>query len=1193
MRDGKDAVCFTAGFEGAAFSAGVIHAYLAADRLPPKVVAGISMGALSAAAMQKAYREFQSGAEAGIDTEAARWAWYRRYLGEISDRPLDVLWDAIPDPSDFFAEMPPVRDAAVPDRFEEKQQQARRSRFLLVLLGRWLAGLTVRVNQAFDVVVRYVRWKEEYPEPALLPWLVPRLRRLLALAGTALPVLARLVVAVAFGGFFPERLFSRRRARPLFGWTLFVTSWLILAAPFVLATILGLAFFGAPPGFWFWWIALFLLVAAPPASFAFPTFLQRRGRSLIHGLLSECGCSKSLVNDFHLRQRLMSLFDVDENAPVGDQPMPALLVAAPLPTLTRRTSPTASQPLVARQVWAGARVPLIEALRAALALPVVLEPLSVAVSRDERIGEGWLGRDVERPKAGRIDLVDGSVIRQNPIPALFRFLKDDPHLTEELRGAGLEDAAIHVVYGVPAGPVVRDGDGTFPEELANIVDIARLSSRLARRRDTQVEVAQTNFLSRLELVAGSAPAAGADRIWPVFADEIAPEADLAFDNPLSPQRSEVLERAASGCRATLERLYTPQIGELARSISPDGNHVSCADLLADCAPARFSSGETRSSPGVQEVCGACPKILRRPRAGMDLPTFDPFPRLNFEAQPPVEIARSLSREEPRIVLVTSGGVFRGSFHIGLAGALLATGVRPDLIVGASVGSLMGAAIGKMFDGGGAETLEKLVSLFLRVDRKVALTKTLKTAAREIGVRGCSVDLSPAELRRLIREGSRADAGYAAAGAPPALIDAISDLFMIPHRETARIAAGFVAGHVTMAFLRLMGQLKRETIRRLDVQNALMGVSLLGNAFRDVLFEEPFVRGGAEYLGRQPFARAGLAFYCTTTDLGSESAVILGDDTPHPGQPWDFLECCLSSSAFPAVFSPRRESDLFPGTGSFSRRYADGGMFDNLPFLPAIRILAHFQAKRSETHSGSALDRLRARQERPDLILVGALDVNPEEAPDRDGPFESIPAIGSRAATLRNNVKIRSFEAQSEIVHRLVKRILALPGVPSSNDHFLDAVVDAGVLPVFPMDKEHLNETFGFCRSTGLHEATVRKSIANGCFETLRALVAQRGLAGKALEGLRPDRAPWVRRRAPGTVEPDICPYYSTTRQFKTDVHGKKVPDDDTLAPLACPFARGALSREVFAECTRDPGHRKRLSMAASGSGGQAGPRTER
>src|SRR5882724_1547048 len=58
--NGNDAVCFTAGFAGAIFGAGTIHAYLVSDRRPPQVVAGISMGALNAAAMQRCYRELQA-----------------------------------------------------------------------------------------------------------------------------------------------------------------------------------------------------------------------------------------------------------------------------------------------------------------------------------------------------------------------------------------------------------------------------------------------------------------------------------------------------------------------------------------------------------------------------------------------------------------------------------------------------------------------------------------------------------------------------------------------------------------------------------------------------------------------------------------------------------------------------------------------------------------------------------------------------------------------------------------------------------------------------------------------------------------------------------------------------------------------------------------------------------------------------
>src|SRR5947209_5821630 len=56
-KDGNDAVCFTPGFPGATFGAGTIHAYLAADRNPPKVVAGISLGTLSAAVMQRCYKD--------------------------------------------------------------------------------------------------------------------------------------------------------------------------------------------------------------------------------------------------------------------------------------------------------------------------------------------------------------------------------------------------------------------------------------------------------------------------------------------------------------------------------------------------------------------------------------------------------------------------------------------------------------------------------------------------------------------------------------------------------------------------------------------------------------------------------------------------------------------------------------------------------------------------------------------------------------------------------------------------------------------------------------------------------------------------------------------------------------------------------------------------------------------------------
>jgi hypothetical protein len=104
----NEGICFTAGPKGAAFGVGVIHAWLASDRHYPIVAAGISAGALTAAAMQRCYRELEQAKTSGpAEREAARWRWFRQYLRDISVDPLEFLWRAFPDPVDFAADQPP------------------------------------------------------------------------------------------------------------------------------------------------------------------------------------------------------------------------------------------------------------------------------------------------------------------------------------------------------------------------------------------------------------------------------------------------------------------------------------------------------------------------------------------------------------------------------------------------------------------------------------------------------------------------------------------------------------------------------------------------------------------------------------------------------------------------------------------------------------------------------------------------------------------------------------------------------------------------------------------------------------------------------------------------------------------------------------------------------------------------------
>jgi len=121
INGGNDAVCFTAGFTGAMFGAGAIHAYLAADREPPAVVAGISAGAINAAAMQRCYQELKSSHSTGDNREVPRWRWFREYLSALTDDPLGVIWRGLPRLTDFSADLPPVQDTSIATLSSDKK----------------------------------------------------------------------------------------------------------------------------------------------------------------------------------------------------------------------------------------------------------------------------------------------------------------------------------------------------------------------------------------------------------------------------------------------------------------------------------------------------------------------------------------------------------------------------------------------------------------------------------------------------------------------------------------------------------------------------------------------------------------------------------------------------------------------------------------------------------------------------------------------------------------------------------------------------------------------------------------------------------------------------------------------------------------------------------------------------------------
>jgi predicted acylesterase/phospholipase RssA len=1208
---GNDAVCFTAGLQGAPFSAGTIHAYLVAHRPPPAVVAGVSMGAVSAAAMQRAYRDVQASAaqqQSGPEQNAARWRWFREYLRAISERPFDVFWNAIPDQSDFFADMEPIKDPSIP-----KDDEARRRLYLLVKTGRWIAGLPVSIRVLADLVVNLVRVLERYPKSRKA---VSGLR----IGWDLIQLVSRVVLHNCLSPkFFPEHKFPRsisasgkggafqRIPRPIFGWAVWLGLWVnflsllgLSAAALLLVLgkyVAGLSFmsrYGAQA----WWLlgisaSVLLLTWLIMVAIIFSP--DRRRRLAAH-VLNRIGLDRSLINDFHLRAKLNQLFDPDmlrdrpepaPPTPLTEEPMPIVLVAAPLQTLFK-----GDKPLSARQLWAKPQAPLVDALMGAIAAPPFYEPFHLGSEEQLR---WWLDpetmKQLELKKGGYkpLDLVDGGLIRQNPIPALFSYLRSNPRVARRLERN--KKPALHVVYRVPIeGALGTDGPPKRESEtdINNIVDVSILSLGLSQRRDTQLEVIQTNFISQLQShIEADTGAQPEGRPVAIFADQIAPQEQVSFRNPLNPRREDIMKVVAAGCRRTLETLYRDEVEQLP-SAAESVEEIDCSALIHGLRKGTHAPGEL---PGLPEVCRECSQRLSRSSSAKEMVTsvVGSSPEELGDAQQFYQSHKKLSGESPRLVFVANGGVFRGAFHIGMLGALAGFGIKPDLIVGTSVGTLIGGALGAMcaWEKKRFWRLGLLTSTFLHVDDRVALTRTLKAAARELGLRGRSVRLSPRQVRNMMRRGTRADAGFAASGAPPAVVDALSDLLLIPQRETQVIARTFLAGDITKATHLLLVQMKKKTLRRLDIEQAVIGTSLLAQVAEKLLTDGNVALRNA----RQPFNE--VAYFGTTTNLKSQSPMLLGGYDRYKGSPYDYVEAALASSAFPAVFAPRLESAVFPGSGRTDTFFADGGMFDNLPFLPAIQVLSWAQCgyRQSRGAQLDSRDFLRKRHERPDLMLAGALDVLPESDPEAQGAFDTLAAICRRSGSLAHNVKIRSFEYGSEQIHKQLKVYLGQsgngletavdPGDPPGIS-LADKVVDAAVLPVFPASADHLNGTFSFCASTGLDRERVQRSIANGCFETLRAFAEAEKGEGFAAETMRTlfafKKFPRFSPRASGKpAGKNQCPY------FKMEI-AKEVRSMD------CPFAVASQERGekgldhpdypeamgVHTTCINDPVHRGKL-----------------
>jgi len=312
---GNDSVCFTAGYKGAAFAAGVIHAHLAADRKAPLVVSGISMGAVNAAALRRCYQEL--AAAPPDDREVARWAWYRKYLRTLTQRPLQPIWDSIPDLEDFFTKRYPIWDRSTPDHLAKSEAEKVRRRYLMTQLGRWLGRSRLSVAAVARLVVARVRFLEKYDTSrarrfAIYCWCGLRVYTLILWHVVRHPTWINEDRLKKYVNYQTER-WGRR---PLFGWRVYLLSTIALAILF-LPTGAVLHALATTPG-WseaakLFGYALLVWVGGICAVVTLLTWRRLAGvrRRARRSILELVGVERGIVPDFHVRRRLFELFGDD------------------------------------------------------------------------------------------------------------------------------------------------------------------------------------------------------------------------------------------------------------------------------------------------------------------------------------------------------------------------------------------------------------------------------------------------------------------------------------------------------------------------------------------------------------------------------------------------------------------------------------------------------------------------------------------------------------------------------------------------------------------------------------------------------------------------------------------------------------------------------------------------------------------
>lgn len=471
---------------------------------------------------------------------------------------------------------------------------------------------------------------------------------------------------------------------------------------------------------------------------------------------------------------------------------------------------------------------------------------------------------------------------------------------------------------------------------------------------------------------------------------------------------------------------------------------------------------------------------------------------------PVDRGTAPGQGRPLVSLLFSGGVFRGVYQLGTLNALGDLGVRPDIVAGASIGSITAAMAAQTLSFEGAERqarIARLAATYLAIDRLI-LTDRFADFIRGFTLRAGASQFSLAEADRTFR---RYDLRGATAYSREArrVVAGLERLFWLSPFELLSLLKAIRLGNWSAAG----GELKayvQEWLDRMGVGREILGAEPLALLIAEHVLQplpgQPMVDARTEPFDR--FLAQGIYFLATTTNLSAGRLEVLGEQqfAPDALRP-SLLEGLLASSAFPAVFRPRWSWEVVPGS-SVRHQYIDGGVMDNLPLDGVV----HFIRDASDIG-------LIARhpewggQPVPHLLFGASLEpAVPEHRgmEDLEELTRDWMALRGRAGTLRYNKKLELYAKAQTDLRRIRQQN---PSAPWQS-------IDLEVVTATP---QWLVGTFAFHPMLGFNRDKQAGSIAHGCATALATFSDQ---------WQDPARRPWLEAwqvnqdRVPRTIERD-------------------------------------------------------------------------